>query len=135
MNPSHLKIGEELLSNALLDSVTVLQELNGHWPLEVEFCQTHDERPPYESYLGQVCSLFAYDQNGAEITIFEGFVLESRLVYLPYGNFGGRLKAVSASYKMDLTPRHFCYTTNSLSAVASQAAGFSGLSAKLQVSA
>ncbi|HLH03945.1 MAG TPA: phage baseplate assembly protein V [Bryobacteraceae bacterium] len=134
MNPAYLKIGGDLLSNALLDTVSVVQELNRHWLLEVEFRQTKDERPRYESYLGKSCSLFGYDDEGAQITFFEGFVLESKLRYLAYGNFGGYLRAVSESYKTDLTPRYFCYTTNALSAIASQATGFSGISAKVQIS-
>ncbi|HLH01721.1 MAG TPA: phage baseplate assembly protein V [Bryobacteraceae bacterium] len=135
MNPAYLRIGDDLLSNALLDTVSVTQELNRHWVLEVEFRQTSDERPHYESYLGKPCSLFAYDQDGAQGTVFEGFVLKSELRYLAYGNYGGHLVAVSQSYKTDLAPRYFCYTTSALSAIASQAAGFTGISAKVQAGA
>src|SRR5579883_3109328 len=134
MNPSYLRIGDELLSDALLDSVVVTQALNRHWWLEVECRQTQDQRLRFESFLDKPCTLFTYDQNGAEVVTFQGFVLKSQLEYKVYGNYGGKIVAVSDSYKLDLTPRLACYTTNALNTLASQVCGWTGVSAKVQAS-
>ena len=48
---SYLKIGGELIANAILDLVEVTQELNEHWWCRVECRQTEDARFPFEQAL------------------------------------------------------------------------------------
>src|SRR6266849_5654298 len=95
---SFVKIGGELLADSLLARVTVFQELNSHWWCEVECRQTSDQRFPAEDMLGQDLTVTAVGEDGAEISLFDGFILESELEYEASGSYGGRMQAVSRSY-------------------------------------
>jgi uncharacterized protein involved in type VI secretion and phage assembly len=129
MSASHLKIGGELVGNAILELVEVTQELNQHWWCCVECHQTEDERFPFEKCLGADLQIVTYDESGAEHVLFDGFVLESELDYKIFGNYGARLLAVTRSYAMDTTPRQACYSTSALTTIATQLAARAGLSA------
>lgn len=128
MASSFLKLGGQLVADAILDLVEVAQELNRHWWCTVECRQTEDQRFPFEDCLGKDFQLVTYDELGAEHVLFNGFVLEAGLEYKIYGNYAARLVAVTHTYRMDVERRHACYSTQSLSAIASEAGGKYGIS-------
>ena len=130
---SYLKIGGELIANAILDLVEVTQELNEHWWCRVECRQTEDARFSFEEALGKACQIITYEDSGAEHIIFDGIVLHSALVYKIYGSYGARITAVTRSWLLDQTARHYCYTTPSISAIANQVVGRAGLDAAISV--
>ena len=66
MPASYLKIGGELISNAILLNLEVKQELNQHWWCSIECRQTEDSRFPIEESLGKDVQVLTYDQEGAE---------------------------------------------------------------------
>jgi len=125
---SFVKIGGELLSDSLLAQVTVSQELNHHWWCELECRQTSDQRFPAEDMLGKDLTITAVGEDGAEVSIFSGFILESELEYEASGSYGARMRAVSRSYLMDLTPRRQYYFQQSANQVAQKLASATGLS-------
>ncbi len=124
---SFVKIGGELLADALLAKVTVLEELNNHWWCEIECRQTADQRFPVEDMLGKDLSVTAVGEDGAEVSIFSGFILESELEYEASGSYGARLRGVSRSYLMDLTPRRQYYYQQSANQVAQKLVSATGL--------
>lgn len=130
MNPSYLRVGGELLRDAILDRVEVTQALNHHWWCEMECHQTEDRRFPFEDLLGKDCQLVTFDVLGEHV-VFDGFILKSKLEYKIYGNYSVHLTAVTHSYKMDLTPRQACYSTSSLATIAQELSARSGLSASV----
>src|SRR5882724_5020931 len=115
---SFVKIGGELLSDSLLARVTVLQELNSHWWCEIECRQTSDQRFPAEDMLGKDLTVTAVGEDGVEVSIFDGFILESELDYEVSGSYGARMQAVSRSYLMDLAPRRKYYYQQTANQVA-----------------
>lgn len=96
-------------ANAILQQVTIEQELNQHWFCVLEIRQTQDVRFPFENAIGKALTVFATDQDGGEHSIFKGFVLESELLYELSGSFTARLVGVTKSYRLDLTPRQRYY--------------------------
>src|SRR5205809_98235 len=81
MPASYLKIGGELLEEALLSSVEVEDELNRHMWCRIECRQTLDRRFPFESFLGKTLEIVAVDQQGGSNPLFSGFVLDSEMEY------------------------------------------------------
>jgi len=71
MAASFLKIGGELIQDAILKSVEVTQELNRHWWCTVDCRQTEDRRFPVEDCLGNDLQIVTYAQQGAEHVIFD----------------------------------------------------------------
>ena len=124
---SYLTVAGELLDNALLQEVTVVQELNSHSCCDVVCRQTMDKRFPAEDLLGQQLSLSAVDGQGATVEIFTGFILESELEFEIYGSQTARLRAVSQSYLMDTTPRRKYYLQKTPQEVAQELTGAAGL--------
>jgi type VI secretion system secreted protein VgrG len=135
MPAPYLKIGGDLVEDAILSFVEVRQELNHHWWCTVECRQTEDKRFPAESCLGQDLQIFTYDDKGAENVVFDGFVLDVELTYEIWGSYTARLTGVTQSYKMDLTPRQMYFEGSTLSDVASTLAGLSGLEISVNVPA
>ncbi len=131
----YLQIGDDLIDDALLASVDVVQQLNEHWWCTVVCRQTKDKRFAAESLLGKPVTVKTLDQDGVEHTNFSGFVLDVELTYEVWDSYTARLTAVSSSYKLDLTARKEYYATQTLSAVANKAAGHAGLSATVNASA
>src|ERR1017187_4986957 len=129
MPASFLKIGGELVQDAILQLVEVTQELNQHWWCRVECRQTEDKRIPVENLLGQDLQIITRDQAGAEHVVFDGFVLETSLLYEVFGSFTARLKAVTRSYKLDLTAQEAYYRKKTMSGVAKSLASADGLTA------
>ncbi|MEO8371390.1 MAG: type VI secretion system tip protein VgrG, partial [Candidatus Solibacter sp.] len=118
-----------LVQDAILQLVEVTQELNQHWWCRVECRQTEDKRIVVEDLLGQDLQIVTRDQAGAEHVVFDGFVLESSLLYEVFGSYTARLKAVTRSYKLDLSAQEAYYRKGSLSDVAKALTASDGLSA------
>src|SRR5262245_61796594 len=95
--------------NAILQQVTVRQELNQHSFCNLEIRQTEDRRFPFEDAIGKGLTVFAIDQDGSQRSIFKGFVLESELQYETSGSFTALIVGVTKSYRLDLTPRQRYY--------------------------
>ncbi len=131
----YLKIGDAQIDDALLASVGVVQELNQHWWCTVECRQTKDKRFAVEGLVGKPVTVTTLDEQGAEQIHFTGFVLHVELAYEAWGSYAARLIAVSDSYKSDLTARKEYYATQTLAAVASKVASYSGLTASVNASA
>ncbi len=104
--------------------VEVVKELNRHSWCEIEFHQTADSRPPIDRWIGRSISL---QPTASGIKIFVGFVLDVKLTYQTSGSFAVIIKAVSASYKLDLAPRHRYYGPLTLADVAQQMGGGDGI--------
>jgi len=126
MSASFLKIGGELIQDAILESVDIEQELNHHWWCRVSCRQTEDERFPFEQCLGKDLQLITYGEDNAK-TVFDGFVLEAELEYEIFGSYSAKLVAVTRSYKSDLTPRKAYYLGKTLMQIAEELAGRAGL--------
>jgi len=122
-------INGEQIQNLLLRSVKVRQELNQHWWTYVRCRKTEDERIPVEGWLGKDMLITCHDEDGSTEVIFDGIVWLAELEYEIYGSYGAKLKGVTRSYKMDLTPRHAYYSEKTLSDIANELAGRAGLSA------
>jgi type VI secretion system secreted protein VgrG len=131
MPASFLIIGGELVKDAILHLVEVSQEINQHWWCRVECRQTEDRRVPVEDILGQDLQIVTRDQSGAEHVVFDGFVLEASLVYEVFGSYTARLRAVTRSYKLDLTAQEAYYRKQTLSGVARKLCGADGLTAEV----
>lgn len=132
MPASYLKIGGELVSDAILTSVKIVQELNQHSWCYIECRQTEDKRFPVENCIGRDLQIFTYEENRAEHIIFDGFVLQGKLAYEIYGSFTACITAVTRSYKLDLPAREAYYRKATLSSVAQALAGAQGLSADVR---
>ncbi len=132
MTASFLKIGGELITDAILMKVDVRQKLNRHWWCKVVCRQTEDERFPIEKCLGQELQVLTQDASGNSVVVFDGFILHVELKYEIHGSYTARLVAVTRSYKMDLTPRQAYYLDHTLEAVASTLAGKSGLQSSVK---
>src|SRR5215472_12179264 len=98
MSLPHIKVGDDLLQDALLTSVEVVQELNQHWWCTVVCRQTHDKRIPVENLLGKPVEIKTIDDYGAEHLHFAGFISDVQLTYEIWGGYTAHLVAVSSSY-------------------------------------
>ena len=118
----YIQVGNELLEDALLASVEVIQELNQHWLCTVICRQTSDQRIPVESLLGKPLEIKTKDDQGAEHIQFTGFVYDVRLVYEIWGTYTARLTAITSSYLLDVTAHKSYYADQTLSSLASTVA-------------
>jgi type VI secretion system secreted protein VgrG len=130
----YIQIGDDLLQDALLASVEIVQELNKHWWCTVVCRQTEDKRIPVEDFLGKSVKVKTTDQDGVEHINFTGFILDVELNYEVWGSYSAQLIAVSDSYRLDLTARKQYYAEQTLSSIANTAAGRVGLAVSLDAS-
>jgi uncharacterized protein involved in type VI secretion and phage assembly len=135
MPASYLKIGGELLEDALLSCVEVEERLNHHSWCRIECRQTLDRRFPYENFLGKALEVVTFDQQGAANTLFSGFVLDSEMDYEIYGSYTARILAVTASYKLSISSGEAYYRKQTLSGVASAIAARCGVDVDVQSAA
>lgn len=126
-NIPNIKIGNELLKDALLSLVEVTQELNRHWWCTVACRQTHDQRIPVEDLLGNEIEVKTTDDQGVEHIHFSGFILDVRLVYEVWGSYTAHLTAVSSSYTLDVAAHKQYYAEQTLSAVSGTISGRNNL--------
>ncbi|MEW6366065.1 MAG: phage baseplate assembly protein V [Acidobacteriota bacterium] len=127
MAASYIKIGGDLLKDAVLEVVEVTQELNRHWWCTIECRQTEDQRFAIEDFLGQDLQVLTRDQDDAERTVFDGFVLDVELEYEIFGSYTARITGVTRSYLMDLTPRQAYYLDKNMEDVANTMVGRASL--------
>jgi uncharacterized protein involved in type VI secretion and phage assembly len=125
----HIAIGDDLIQDALLASVEIVQELNQHWWCTVVCRQTEDKRIPVEQFLGKSVKVQTTDEEGVEFVNFSGFVLDVELSYEVWGSYAAQIVCVSNSYKLDLTARKEYYAEQTLQQMANTVAGHVGLSA------
>ena len=135
MAAPYLKIGGDLVKDAILSLVEIVQELNRHWWCTIECRQTGDKRFPAESCLGKDLQILGYGEDGAEHVMFDGFILDAELTYELWGSYSARLVAVSRSYKMDLTPRQMYFKESTLSGVADTLGALTGVDIAVNVPA
>lgn len=123
---SQIQVGDELIGEALLVSVEVVQALNNHWWSTVVCRQTEDQRIPVEGLLGKPVKITTTDDQGTEHIHFSGFVRDVKLDYEVWGSYTATIVAVSSSYLLDVTARKQYYTEQTLSSIASTIAGRDG---------
>src|SRR5918992_285451 len=116
--PVYLQIDGALLKDAMVSKLEITQELGQHWWCDVEFRLLHQQRPPVESYLGKSLAFVTCDAEQSEVMLFEGFVLEGELEYELYGDFVAKLRAVTRSYLLQLTPEEDYFYKKTLREVA-----------------
>jgi len=125
----YIKVGDDLIQDALLASVEIVQQLNQHWWCTIVCRQTQDRRIPVEDLLGKPVKVQTIDDQGAACLNFAGFVLDVELMYEVWGSYAAQITCVSETYKMDITARKEYYTAQTLEQVAQTASGHVGLSA------
>jgi type VI secretion system secreted protein VgrG len=125
----YIKVGDDLIQDAVLASVEIVQELNQHWWCTVVCRQTQDKRIPVENFLGQQVEVQTIDDQGVVHVNFTGFVLDVELTYEVWGSYAAQITCVSETYKMDITARKEYYTAQTLEQVAQTTAANAGLSA------
>jgi phage protein D len=110
--------------DGVLQNVQISKELNCHSLCQVEFRQTADLRPPVESWLGKTLEIHSTVLGSK---MFVGFIQGVKLGYDASGSFRGILKAVSPSYKLDVSARRFYYGSVTIGDVANQIAERAGI--------
>ncbi len=130
-----IQIGENMIGDALLLSVEIVQELNQHWVCSVVCRNTEDQRIAVEQLLGQTVEVKTTDDEGAENVHFDGFVYDVQLEYEVSGSYTAHLRAVSDSYKLDVTSRKQYYLGKTLPAIASTVAGRDGVAVTVNAAA
>lgn len=137
----NLKIGGHLVSDVILNHVSVIQELNRHWWCHAQCRHLEDQRLGadqqaiirVEEWLGKDLQVLAIENGGQQI-IFDGFVREVELVYELSGAYTAVIQGVTKSYKMGVAGKQAYYSAASLSGVAQQLASNSGLKASVSCS-
>ncbi|MBO0856956.1 MAG: type VI secretion system tip protein VgrG [Chloracidobacterium sp.] len=125
--PVHLKIDGQNLEDALISRLEIRQELGAHYWLDVEFRLHNHNKPPVASYLGKSIEFSVFDESGSELQIFTGLALEAEMEYGFRRDFVARVRGVTKSYKLQLTPEeHYFYGMN-LKDVASKIISEDGL--------
>jgi type VI secretion system secreted protein VgrG len=126
--------GEDIESDLLsrkgtINRVDVTKELNRHSWCDVEFHQVAGSRPPIDKWIGRSLSL---QSTASGTKLFVGFVFDVMLTYQTSGSFTVIIKGVGLSYKLDLAPRYKYYGPVTVSDVAQQIAGASGVNIAVQ---
>jgi uncharacterized protein involved in type VI secretion and phage assembly len=122
-----VRINGKPLDDALLSSVSVIQELNSHWWCDVTCRQTPDKGVPIEDFLGKPLVVTATDPDNNAITVFAGVIIEAEREYEITGSTEVWIRAASVSYLLDLTPRRAYYPQKSPQQVATQVVSDAGL--------
>lgn len=99
-----LKIDGLKLEDDMITRLEIRQELGAHSWLDVEFRLHSQEKPLVASYLGKSIEFSVSDESGAKVSIFTGLALEAEMVYGFRRDFVARVRGVSQSYKLQLTP-------------------------------
>lgn len=129
------------LSDAILSSVEVRQEINQHtWCKLV--CRRSDQNPGDRMYpeecLGTTLKISGFDSENNEVVVFKGMIIDVELTYEISGSYQAQLTAVTSSYFMDLTPRCKYYEQKDVTEIAKELAGLamfvSAKDSKYQVS-
>ncbi len=131
MPAGYIVIGDDLIRDALLGAVRVTHELNHHSWCTVVCRNTLDEPIRVDEALGKDLKVVTYDEEGKEVRVFEGFVLDGELEYELSGAYTARLTAVSLSYKLEVTEQHRYFLAKPLADIANALGGDDGLEVKI----
>src|SRR6266700_5134761 len=134
MSLPSITVGNNLLQDALLASVEVVQELNHHWWSTIVCRQTEDRRIPVEGLLGKTVEIKTVDESGADHLHFSGFIWDVQLAYEIWGSYTAHLVAISSSYLLDIAAHKHYYAEKNLSDIAGAVAGRSGLAIDVHAS-
>jgi type VI secretion system secreted protein VgrG len=116
--PYYLKIDGEILKDAMISHLEINQELGTHYWLNVEFRLLNQQRPPVADYLGKPIEFITFEELRSEMPIFSGLVWKAEIVFELHGDFIARLRGVTNSYKLQLTPEEDYFYKKSLPEVA-----------------
>ena len=117
MQGGFVSLGGVILSDAVLQRVVLQQRLNDHSYCELECRSTMDRPIPGEDALGAQCVITTTAEDGSEHVGFSGTVIDVALRHEIWGSYTCILRAASASWLSDRTPRNARYK-GSLAAVA-----------------
>jgi type VI secretion system secreted protein VgrG len=131
--PFYLKIDGQPLKDAMISRLEIRQELCAHYWLDVEFRLINQQQPPVASYLGKSIEFIGFDENASELPIFNGLALEAEMEYELHGDFIARLRGVTQSYKLQLTPEEHYFYGMDLQAVADKVIGEDNLKLQFNV--
>jgi type VI secretion system secreted protein VgrG len=118
-NRHPLKIDGVTLDDAVISRLEVRQELGEHYWLDVEFRLYRPKLPPVASYLGKSIEFSISDDSGCESQIFTGLALEAELEYGLGRDIVARVRGVTNSFKLQLTPEENYFYQQNLQQVAS----------------
>src|SRR5215470_11619470 len=114
------KIGGQNLEDVMISRLESRQELGAHYWFDVEFSLLHHDQPPVASYLGKSIEFSVFDKSGSEVQIFTGMALEAELAYELRRSFVVRVRGVSQSYRLQLTPEENYFYGKTLKEVADE---------------
>jgi type VI secretion system secreted protein VgrG len=123
-----ISLGSDQLDSALIQQVTVVQQLNAHWTCTIVLRDTPDRRPPVEDFAGKELTVDTTELDGTVTTVFRGLVSRMQIQYEVSGAFGARLEAVSSTWKMSQGGRLRYFPKMSAQAAAQQVVSTAGLS-------
>ena len=121
--PFYLKIDGQILKDAMISCLEIRQELGTHYWCEVEFRLLNQQQPPVASYLGKPLEFITFEEFTSELPMFSGLVLEAEMEYELHGNSVARLRGVTQSYKLQLTPEEDYFYKQNLKEVAQKVIG------------
>jgi hypothetical protein len=116
--PFFLKIDDQILKDAMISKLEIRQELGQHYWCEVEFRLIDKPRPPVESYIGKSLEFVTFEESMSELSLFSGLVWEGELKFGLHGDFITRLRGVTKSYLLQLTPEEDYFFKKTLREVA-----------------
>jgi type VI secretion system secreted protein VgrG len=125
--PFYLKIDGQILKDAMISRLEIRQELGTHYWCDIDFRLLNQQQPPVASYLGKPIEFIAFEEYTSELPIFNGLVLEAELVYELHGDYIAKVRGVTKSYKLQLTPEENYFYKKNLKEVASQIISEDGL--------
>jgi len=125
--PFYLKIDGQILKDAMISRLEIRQELGAHYWCDVEFRLINQQQPPVATYLGKAIEFITFEEFTSELPIFSGLVLEAEMEYELHGDFVARLRGVTQSYKLQLTPEEEYFYKKNLEEVAQKVIGEDGL--------
>jgi type VI secretion system secreted protein VgrG len=125
--PFYLKIDGQILKDAMISRLEIRQELGTHYWCDVDFRLINQQQPPVASYLGKPIEFVAFEEYTSELPIFSGLVLEAELVYELHGDYIAKVRGVTQSYKLQLTPEEDYFYKKNLQEVAQEIISEDGL--------
>jgi type VI secretion system secreted protein VgrG len=121
--PFHLKIDGNILRDAMISRLEIRQTLGEHYWLDAEFRLVNQQQPPVASYLGKPIEFIGFEDYTAEVSIFTGLTLEAEMEYELHGGYVARVRGVTQSYKLQLTPEEDYFYGSTLKEVAEKVVG------------
>ena len=97
------------ISSGFWDEIIIEQKLKEHWTCPVQWCVSQ-EPPSIEIMEGQIITVTATDDDGNQVTLFHGYVMDNRLTRKHAGRDCSGFRAISLSYSLDRSPeRNYFY--------------------------